>query len=268
MFSKLLLPLDPSKRLKAATDYSLTLARRLKLPLVAAYIANPAKTGAGSDLQDPEKCFFPLGERELKRFAASVSDVEVEPLLRCGERNLVLAHMVAEEQAGDTLVLGPFRSRLTRFFTGSEVERILEDVQCHAFVVRHEQPLPGPGGPALVVFDGPQLPERAMGLVEQLARTFGCDLELLHLGEDIHGAAAALDDAVQELRGKLGGEFHVTSTIAPLRGLWRRNLAATNRTIAAEGVRLVVLPDIEDAVSAALLHELVLDAHRPVCVLR
>jgi len=66
MFSKLLLPLDPSKRLKAATDYSLTLARRLKLPLVAAYIANPAKTGAGSDLQDPEKCFFPLGERELK----------------------------------------------------------------------------------------------------------------------------------------------------------------------------------------------------------
>ncbi len=29
MFSKLLLPLDPSKRLKAATDYSLTLARRL-----------------------------------------------------------------------------------------------------------------------------------------------------------------------------------------------------------------------------------------------
>ena len=80
MFSKLLLPLDPSKRLKAAIDYSLMLARRLKLPLVAAYIANPAKTGAGSDLQDPEKCFFPLGERELKRFAASVSDVEVEPL--------------------------------------------------------------------------------------------------------------------------------------------------------------------------------------------
>ena len=84
----------------------------------------------------------------------------------------------------------------------------------------------------------------------------------------VRQVAAALDDAVQELRGKLGGEFHVTSTIVPLRGLWRRNLAATNRTIAAEGVRLVVLPDIEDAVSVALLHELVLDAHRPVCVLR
>ena len=84
----------------------------------------------------------------------------------------------------------------------------------------------------------------------------------------VRQVAAALDDAVQELRGKLGGEFHVTSTIVPLRGLWRRNLAATNRTIAAKGVRLVVLPDIEDAVSVALLHELVLDAHRPVCVLR
>jgi len=54
----------------------------------------------------------------------------------------------------------------------------------------------------------------------------------------------------------------------PLRGLWRRRLAATNRTIAAEGARLVVLPDLEDAVSVSLLHELVLDAHAPVCVLR
>ena len=176
--------------------------------------------------------------------------------------------MVAEEQAGDTLVLGPFRSRLTRFFTGSEVERILEDVQCHAFVVREEQPLPGPGAPALVTFDGPQLPDAALEMIERLAQSFRCDLELLHLGEDIHGGAAALDGAVQELRGKLGGEFHVTSTIVPLRGLWRRRLAATNRTIVAEGARLVVLPDLEDAVSVPLLHELVLDAHAPVCVLR
>ena len=100
MFSKLLLPLDPSKRLKAATDYALALARRLELPLVAAYIANPAKIGVGSEMRDPEECFFPLGDRELKRFAASVTDVAVEPLLRCGERSQVLAHMVTEEQAG------------------------------------------------------------------------------------------------------------------------------------------------------------------------
>ena len=268
MFGKLLLPLDPSKRLKAATDYALTLARRLELPLVAAYIANPTKIGAGSGMRDPKECFYPLGDRELKRFAASVTDVAVEPLLRCGERPQVLSHMVTEEQVGDTLVLGPFRSRLTRFFTGSEVERILEDVQCHAFVIREEQPLPGPGAPALVAFDGPQLPDAAPELIERLAQSFGCDLELLHLGEDIHGGAAALDEAVQELRGKLGGEFHVTSTIVPLRGLWRRRLAATNRTIAAEGARLVVLPDLEDTVSVSLLHELVLDAHAPVCVLR
>ncbi|MEC8877635.1 MAG: universal stress protein, partial [Candidatus Thermoplasmatota archaeon] len=207
MFGKLLLPLDPSKRLKAATDYALTLARRLEQPLVAAYIANPTKIGAGSGMRDPKECFYPLGDRELKRFAASVTDVAVEPLLRCGERPQVLSHMVTEEQVGDTLVLGPFRSRLTRFFTGSEVERILEDVQCHAFVIREEQPLPGPGAPALVAFDGPQLPDAALELIELLAQSFGCDLELLHLGEDIHGGAAALDEAVQELRGKLGGEF-------------------------------------------------------------
>ncbi len=45
MFDKILLPVDPSKRLKPAREYAIALSEKLKVPLVAAFIANPKKAG-------------------------------------------------------------------------------------------------------------------------------------------------------------------------------------------------------------------------------
>ena len=151
--------------------------------------------------------------------------------------------------------------------TGSDVERILDSEASHAFVVRKEHPLPGSGSPALVVFDGPVLPKDALKKLEDFSRKFKCDLELLHIGTEIFGGAEAMDKAVEELREKLGGEFHVTSTIVPL-GYFKSRKTITNSVVESEGARVVILPDIEDAVSDILLHHLVLSASVPVCVLR
>ena len=266
MFDKLLLPIDPSKRLKPARDYAVALAKRLDVPLSATYVSNPAKTGTVTASTETSKGFEALGKRQLDQFVEEISDIKVTPILKIGKRRKVLAEMVNEGVA-DTLILGPFRSVVTRFFTGSEVERILDSESSHAFVVREDHPLPGSGSPALVVFDGPQLSQRALKMVEDFARKFGCDIEFLHLGTEIFGGAEAIDTAVSELRNRLGGDYHVTSTIIPL-SLFKTRKSITNSVVKQEGARVVILPDIEDAVSDTLIHQLVLSAAVPVCVLR
>ena len=266
MFDKLLLPLDPSKRLRPATNYALALAKRLEVPLIATYISNPSKTGTITASSETRKGFEALGKRQLDQFIKQTSDVKIESILKTGKRRKILAQMV-DDGVADTLVLGPFRSFLSRIFTGSEVERILDSESSHAFIVRKEHPLPGSGSPALVVFDGPVLPKEALEKLEDFSRKFKCDLELLHIGTEIFGGAEAIDRAVEELREKLGGDFHVTSTIAPL-GFFKSRKTITNSVIESEGARIVILPDIEDAVSDILLHKLVLSASVPVCVLR
>ena len=266
MFDKLLLPIDPSKRLKPARNYALALAKRLEVPLVATYISNPSKTGTITASFETNKGFEALGKRQLDQFIKQSSDLKIESILKTGKRRKILAQMV-DDGVADTLVLGPFRSFLSRIFTGSEVERILDSEASHAFVVRKEHPLPGSGSPALVVFDGPILPKEALEKLEDFSRMFKCDLELLHIGTEIFGGAEAIDKAVEELRVKLGGDFHVTSTIVPL-GYFKSRKTITNSVIESEGARIVILPDIEDAVSDILLHKLVLSASVPVCVLR
>ena len=265
MFDKLLLPIDPSKRLKPARDYAVALAKRLDIPLTATFVTNPSKTGTVTASVETSKGFETLGKRQLDLFVEQ-SDIQIIPVLKIGKRRKILAEMINEGVA-DTLILGPFRSVITRLFTGSEVERILESESSHAFVIREDYPLPGPGSPALVVFDGQELPKRALKMIGAFARKFGCDIEFLHLGTEIFGGAEALDSAVFELRNLLGGDYHVTSTIMPLSFFKTRRLI-TNSVVKQEGARMVILPDIEDAVSDILIHQLVLNAAVPVCVLR
>ena len=234
--------------------------------MIATYISNPSKTGTVTASTETRRGFEALGKRQLDQFIKESSDVKIQSILKTGKRRKVLAQMV-DEGVADTLILGPFRSFLSRLFTGSEVERILDSEASHAFVVRKEHPLPGSGSPALVVFDGPVLPKDALKKLEDFSRKFKCDLELLHIGTEIFGGAEVMDKAVEELREKLGGEFHVTSTIVPL-GYFKSRKTITNSVVESEGARVVILPDIEDAVSDILLHHLVLSASVPVCVLR
>ena len=57
MFDKLLLPIDPSKRLRPARNYALALAKRLEVPLIATYISNPSKTGTITASSETNKGF-------------------------------------------------------------------------------------------------------------------------------------------------------------------------------------------------------------------
>ena len=266
MFDKLLLPLDPSKRLKPAQDYAIALAKRLEIPLSAVFVSNPHKTGTITASGETRRGIEALGERQLNQFIEEITDIKIKPILKTGKRRKVLAQLV-DNGVADTLILGPFRSRLSRLFTGSEVERILDSESSHAFIVREDHPLPGTGSPALVVFDGLSLSKEAIKRVEYFSLKFKCDIELLHIGTEIFGGAEAIDEAVKNLREKLGNEVLVTSKIVPF-SFFKTRKSITNTIVNSIGARIVVLPDIDDAVSDNLIHQLVLSASVPVCVLR
>ena len=266
MFDKLLLPIDPSKRLKPASDYAIALSKRFNTSLTVIFVSNPSKTGTVTASKDTREGIVALGKRQLNQFVRDIKNVQVNPLLKIGIRYKIISQMVDEGHA-DTLILGPFRSFFTRLFTGSEVERILDSNSSHAFIIRDPHPLPGPGSPALVVFDGNELSERVIDKIENFTRKFGCDLKLLHLGSKIFKGAKAIDEAVSRLRNNLGSDYHITSTIEPL-SFFKARKTTTTSVISSEGARIVILPIIDDAVSDVLLHQLVLSASVPVCVLK
>ena len=265
MFDKILLPVDPSKRLKPARDYAIALSEKLEVPLVITYIANPKKAGTVTASLDTRDGFAALGKRQLNQIISSNKSIDIKPIIMNGKRHKVLAKMV-DKGIADTLVLGPFRSYLSRLFTGSEVERILEYESSHAFVVRAPHPLPGPGSPALVVVDGINISDKAILLIENFARKFGCDIELLYVGASVIDTEF-MDTTVVSLREKLGENYHITSTIIP-HTIFKSRRYITNSVINSEGARIVVLPVMDHLVSEFLLHQIVLDASVPVCVLR
>jgi len=71
MFDKILLPVDPSKRLKPAREYAIALSEKLQVPLVAAFIANPKKAGTGTASLDTRDGFAALGKRQLDQIIES-----------------------------------------------------------------------------------------------------------------------------------------------------------------------------------------------------
>ena len=108
MFDKLLLPLDPSKRLKPAQDYAVALAKRLEIPLSAVFVCNPSKTGTITASGETQRGIEALGERQLNQFIDGVTEVKIKPILETGKRWKVLAQLI-DTGIADTLVLGPFR---------------------------------------------------------------------------------------------------------------------------------------------------------------
>jgi len=265
MFDKILLPVDPSKRLKPARDYAIALSEKLEVPLIAAFIANPKKAGTGTASLDTRDGFAALGKRQLEQIINSNKNIEIKPIIMNGKRHKVLAKLV-DEGIGDTLILGPFRSYISRLFTGSEVERILEYESSHAFVVRNPHPLPGPGSPALVVVDGTDFSDNSISSIEMFARKFGCDIEILYLGKNRINTEF-VDSTVVTLREKLGENYHITSTIIP-HTFFKSRKSITNSVVNSEGARIVVLPVMNHLVSEFLLHQVVLNMSVPVCVLR
>ena len=265
MFDKILLPVDPTKRLKPAREYAIALSEKLEVPLVAAFIANPKKAGTVTASLDTRDGFAALGKRQLDQIIASSKSLDIKPIIMNGKRHKVLAKMV-DDGIADTLILGPFRSYWSRWFTGSEVERILEYESSHAFVVRNPHPLPGPGSPALVAVDGTNFSDRSIDCIESFAKKFGCDIELLYLGKN-RIDTGFMDSTVVSLRERLGENYHITSTIIP-HTFFKSRRAITNSVVDSEGARIVVLPDMSHLVSEFLLHEIVLGASVPVCVLR
>jgi len=265
MFDKILLPVDPTKRLKPAREYAIALSEKLEVPLIAAFIANPKKAGTVTASLDTRDGFAALGKRQLDQIIESNKSIDIKPIIMNGKRHKVLAKMV-DEGIADTLILGPFRSYWSRWFTGSEVERILEYESSHAFVVRNPHPLPGPGSPALVVIDGTNFSDKSIDCIESFAKKFGCDIELLYLGKNIMDTGF-MDSTVVSLRERLGENYHITSTIIPYT-FFKSRRAITNSVVDSEGARIVVLPVMNHLVSEFLLHQVVLDASVPVCVLR
>ena len=203
----------------------------------------------------------------MERTIKLAKGIEFETSVETGARSKILAN-IAEREKNDLTVLGPFRTFLGRIFTGSEIERIVESNESHCLVIREPSPLPGAGSPILVVFDGEKMSKKCLKQIEKFALSFDSDIELLHLGEDVHGGVEKLDAAVIYLKEKLPEKIHVTCTIEPLSWHPYSLLRTTNKIAEKEGARLIVLPEIDGAVSKLLIHELILNSKVPVCVLK
>ena len=103
------MPIDPSKRLRPAREYALSIAKRLESSLTVTFVSNPAKTGTVMASFETSQGLETLGNRQLNQFVDGIEDIEVTSVMKTGKRKYVIADMVREGIA-DTLVLGPFRS--------------------------------------------------------------------------------------------------------------------------------------------------------------
>ena len=77
MFDKLLLAVDPSKRLKPAREYAIALSEKLEVPLVAAFISNPKKAGTSTASLDTRDGFTALGKRQLKQIVDANKSIKI-----------------------------------------------------------------------------------------------------------------------------------------------------------------------------------------------
>ena len=102
MFDKLLLPVDPSKRLKPARDYAIALSEKLDIPLVAAFIVNPKKAGIGTAFRY-KRWFCSSCKRQLEQIIDSNKSIKIKSIIMNGKRHKVLANMI-DEGIGDTLI--------------------------------------------------------------------------------------------------------------------------------------------------------------------
>ena len=93
MFDKLLLPIDPSKRLKPARDYAVALAQKFDISLTAIFVSNPSKTGTVTASKDTRDGIVALGKRQLEQFVEETKEIKVKSVLKTGVRHEVLSKM-------------------------------------------------------------------------------------------------------------------------------------------------------------------------------
>ena len=68
MFERILLPIDSSKNLEAATKYAISLAKKIEVPLKIIDVVNPEKTGLGpKGKESRNKIQYSLAKREIEK---------------------------------------------------------------------------------------------------------------------------------------------------------------------------------------------------------
>lgn len=267
MFEKIIVPLDPSKRLEAAKEYGLDLAQHFGSIMVGVYIIAPAKAGFGATSVNTDIFMVPAGERELEGFKklAAERGLEARGYLARGYREEALSTALCQGQ-GDTLILGSFRSHLTRFFTGSEDERIVDACDHPLFVVRHTAPIPKAGQTLLVPYDGAALRKADVTALKAVAARFQAKLHLLHFTLKGH---RHVDVVLKKSVASLGDELVVSSESIKHRHYQHYGPMVDQASLAARSP-LIVLPVLKGSqtVSYKLLHDLILNVHTPLCLLR
>ena len=267
MFEKIIVPLDPAKKLEAAKEYGLDLARHFGSTIVGVYIIAPVKTGFGATSVNTDMFMVPAGERELRGFTELADDrgLESRGYVAHGYREQALSSALCQGQ-GDTLVLGSFRSHLTRLFTGSEDERIVDACDHPLFVVRHQAPIPRPGQTLLVPFDGAAFRKGEVMALTAVAHRFQAKLHLLHFTLKDH---RTVDVILQDSKAALGEDLVVGAESVKHRHYQHYGPLVDQASLTVKSP-LIVLPVLKwsHTVSYKLLHDLILNIHVPLCLLR
>lgn len=267
MFQRILIPLDPSKRLGPAREYGLALAQHFQSTPVGTYIIAPTKTGTGAMALNKDLFMVPAGERAIEAFKqeAAGKGLKAEGNIVHGYRDAAFAKSICDGQ-GDSLVLGSFRSHLTRFFTGSEDERIVDVCRCPLFIIRERAPLPKPGQTLLVPYDGVAFQPADVEAVEAVAHRFGCKVHLLHFCLKSHRAS---DDVLERTRGRFPSQ-NVEGAESVKHRHYQHFGPLVKRALKKLNSPMVLVPLFQgsDFVSYRLLHDLIMHSHAPLCLLR
>jgi nucleotide-binding universal stress UspA family protein len=189
----ILVPVDFSQPSKKALRFGLSLAIQFRARLVLAHVIPSLALfdyGFPERIQELEKKALEDAKESLHEMipAEYRERVSLRPIVREGDVREELLKIIHEEKI-DLVVMGSHgRRNIERFFLGSTTEHILRKVPVPVLTVSriysaHEIHSPGPVPIRRIVYaaDLSESTEGGLQYAAELARTFGAELELVHV---------------------------------------------------------------------------------------
>ncbi len=193
----ILVPIDFSQPASKAFRYGLSLAIQFRARLVLAHVVPSLAMfdyGYPERTQELEKLAFEDAKKSLNESipAEYRNLVNIHPIVRGGDVREELLRIIHDEKI-DLVVMGSHgRRNIERFFLGSTTEHILRKVPVPVLTVSriipgHEIHTPGPVPIRRIVYavDLSESTEIGLRYSAELARTFGAELELVHVIDPI-----------------------------------------------------------------------------------
>ena len=189
MYTRLLIPLDGSKLAEQALPYGRFLAKALAFSVELLGVVDPAPLADFAEVWERSD-FERLLEEETKgtsRYLEATAGSFVGSHVKCSVEKGTPAEVIIDKAAVDEktlIVMAAYgRSGIQRWLLGSVAEKVLHGTSNHLFLIRASE-----NGKtdeetilktAVVPLDGSTLAEKALPVVEELAKNMGLNVILM-----------------------------------------------------------------------------------------